>query len=464
MKRSFRSFPLLLLLPVGLAISASCSPSNGAGDGGALGGNPFLITGSAPGIGGTVGGPSGGSSSGDDIGDPNGGVSSGSGGETSGLACPSFGVLECGSMALRPSVVGANVLVVLDRSGSMDLIVDEAKQTELWSVVTSALTTSLNEATEAISFGLELFPMSDTGPVVKACAVGSDTSPCCAVPSEGVALEVPVAAGAENRGKITELLGRVGYGGGTPTAAALQRAYEYYSTGAGKDLQGQRFVMLTTDGGPNCNFDLTCEKEECTRNIDKACTNLDLNCCDTIDETALEPPQAAVFDIPSGCLDDEGTLEQVEALREIGVETFVIGLPGSELYGTQLNAFAEAGGRARLGEPEKYYKVDAAGANEGLLAVFRDITTQLIKSCDVPLDHAILDQNQLNVAVDCTLIPGVDPPVDGAAGSGTAATDGWWFDSTTAPGMVRIQGPICDKIESEGAERIDLLEGCDTFE
>ena len=36
------------------------------------------------------------------------------------------------------------------------------------------------------------------------------------------------------------------------------RAYDYFTTGAGKSLSGDRFVLLATDGGPNCNPSLTC--------------------------------------------------------------------------------------------------------------------------------------------------------------------------------------------------------------
>jgi len=349
--------------------------------------------------------------------------------------------------------VGANVLIVLDRSGSMGLVVDPVQETTLWSSVRSALSASLEETTDAISFGLELFPMTDEGPVPYEC----DGTACCAVPSATSGLDADVVPGVENRTKISELLDTVGFGGGTPTAAALARAHTYFSTGAGKDINGQRFVMLATDGGPNCNADLTCEREKCTRNIDKGCTNLELNCCDSANTPA--------FDVPQGCLDDEGTTAQIEALKDINVETFVIGLPGSELYAAQLNAFAESGGRPRQGADESYYKVGADGASDGLLAVFREITTQLITSCLVPLDHAV-DEKKLNVAVNCELIPSLGAKGGGAAGATGAETNGWYYDVPldATNGVIQLVGPICDKIETEGVERIDLLEGCDTFE
>jgi hypothetical protein len=448
MNKSLRGFPFLLLIPFALAVSASCSSSTGGAGG--LGGSPFAALGGASS---QVGG--GASDDGDGLGTSSGGSSASGGSDGSTLACPSFGTLECGNQALTPTKVGANVLIVLDRSGSMGLVIDSAKQTTLWGAVGSALSASLEETTDAIAFGLELFPMKDDGPVPLDCAAGSDTSPCCAVPSESTALDVDITPGTENRKSISDLLDTVGFGGGTPTAAALARALAYYSTGAGKDLVGQRFVMLATDGGPNCNGELTCEKEECTRNIDNACMNVEINCCDSANTPA--------FDIPTGCLDDDGTRGQVEALKAIGVETFVIGLPGTELYATQLNAFADAGGRPRQGATESYYKVGAEGASDGLLAVFREITTQLITSCDVPLDHPV-DSKKLNVAVNCDLIPGVAPPTAGSAGSEAEETNGWWFDDAVDNGVVHLQGPICDQIESQGVERIDLLEGCDTFE
>src|SRR5437868_2299358 len=55
--------------------------------------------------------------------------------------------------------------------------------------------------------------------------------------------------------------------GGTPTAHALQLASEYFTTGSGKNLAGDKYVLLATDGGPNGNA-LTCDAMTCTTNLD----------------------------------------------------------------------------------------------------------------------------------------------------------------------------------------------------
>src|SRR6185295_5901965 len=92
---------------------------------------------------------------------------------------------------------------------------------------------------------------------------------CCQMPL-APDLTVPVEYGATAVAKIVAALGATSPGGGTPTAAALARAYDYYTTGAGAGLDGDKYVLLATDGGPNCNAALNCDADpsHCTINIE----------------------------------------------------------------------------------------------------------------------------------------------------------------------------------------------------
>lgn len=444
-KPMLRRSTLWMLISVGLVIPLSCSKDD----------DP------------TSGGPAG--SAGDTGMNPDLGLG---GGSSAGPACQSFSGLEnCGSNAVTAQTTPVNILLVLDKSGSMSTPPEPGSDVSLWDATRSALSTALEDAPEAVSFGLQMYPAQS---LTLDCSGN-----CCDMP-EGDDLDVPVAAGEQARTDILELLDRTAPGGGTPTAAALARAYQYFSAGAGADLEGDRFVLLATDGGPNCNADATCEIEACTVNIDEQCQNPAVNCCATN---------------RAGCLDDEATQGQIELLRSIGVDTFVVGLAGTDQYAEQLDAFAEAGGRPRQGTPEKYFKVDAEGSAEGLAEVLTEITTQLVQSCDLQLAEAPPDVNEVNVAVNCEIVPWGNVPDDeedpmdpgGTGGGGGAGGNGgapsnpdpdpdpdpadpdpdpvssfWWLDESTDPPTIRLGGEVCNTIENDGVERIDIVLGCPT--
>src|SRR5690606_14762035 len=100
-----------------------------------------------------------------------------------------------------------------------------------------------------------------------------------------------------------------------------------FTRGEGRNLKGDRFVLLATDGGPNCGPDNTCDADACTPNLDGQCPAGEGNCCEG----------EGLY-----CLDDAAVIEKIEALAEAGVATFVIGIPGTEQYASYLDDFAIA--------------------------------------------------------------------------------------------------------------------------
>ena len=84
------------------------------------------------------------------------------------------------------------------------------------------------------------------------------------------------------------------------------------------------------------------------------------------------------------CLDDASVVAQIEALyAEAGIPTFVIGIPGTEVYASYLDTFAVAGGAT---DPDgSYYAVEATGGVEALAQTFTDITTHLVRGCEIEL-------------------------------------------------------------------------------
>jgi hypothetical protein len=254
-----------------------------------------------------------------------------------------------------------------------------------------------------------------------------------------------VRAGSDALPEILQVMNSTTPTGGTPTAAALRAALEFYTEGEGSTITGEKYILLATDGGPNCNTELTCQAQGCTINLEDRCNTPGENCC------APESQQLA-------CLDDDAVVDAITALRDAGIDTYVVGIPGSEAYSSFLDDFAEAGGRVNPDGPEKYYAVDASGGVEALTDVFKNITTALIQTCDFQLETTPPDPEKVNVALDCAVVSSGDDSADGGSAEG-----GWMLDDTTEPPTVRLLGDTCDDVQQTGVERIDFIFGCPTI-
>jgi hypothetical protein len=98
--------------------------------------------------------------------------------------------------------------------------------------------------------------------------------------------------------------------------------------------------------------------------------------------------------------------------------------------------------------------VVAAGGVNALTATFTEITRSLVNSCEIviPPEQQIDDLNQVNVAINCEVLP-----KERADGSGWD----YVFDGGVVT-AIQITGPACDFIQEQGAERIDTVFGCNT--
>jgi hypothetical protein len=151
------------------------------------------------------------------------------------------------------------------------------------------------------------------------------------------------------------------------------------------------------------------------------------------------------------CLDDTETKARVKALADAGIDTFVVGIPGSESYSTALDGFAQVSGRANPMAPPSYYAVTASGMGlGGLTTTLSSITSTLVKSCRLQLDSAPPDPDQLNVQVDGKIIP-------------QQGADGWALDTSTTPQTIELKGQTCANIERDGAQNVTVLYGCPTL-
>jgi hypothetical protein len=334
----------------------------------------------------------------------------------------------CGGTMLAASPKVVNVLLVVDKSSSMTAT-PEGFGDSKWNGLRSALSAALDATSGKVGFGLDFFPSSGDAsvPLPNRCALPTSFDPA-----------VPVAAGAATVSAIKQALMDNSPAGATPTAAALGRALNYFTKGAGAALKGEHYVLLATDGGPNCDDTLSCKAAACTVNMDGLCPT-GTNCCDpTLD------PQG-----PGKCLDDAATLTMVKALAKANVKTFVVGIPGTEAYGSTLDSLATEGGEANPNAPPAYFAVSAAGGVKALSQVLTKITTGLITSCDLVLGTEPPDLDQINVVIDGKTI------LEGDA-------NGWSLDQSTSPPTIVLKGSTCAAVTEFGAQNLSVTFGCPT--
>jgi hypothetical protein len=225
--------------------------------------------------------------------------------------------------------------------------------------------------------------------------------------------------------------------GGTPTAATLSALLPTL-----QGLSGRTFAILATDGGPNCNLDLTCSVTTCTRNMDNlpgsgCVANTPPNCCD---------PAVAGVGANAECLDDVATRDAVQAFAAAGIPVYIIGVPGSAPYATLLNDLAVAGNTAQMNGPPFYYAVDStdiAAFAKALDAIAAKITA----SCTLTLSKPPDDPTRVNVWINQTLVPQ------------DAANGGWSLSGAT----VTLVGQTCADVLSGKSLDVRIIAGCPTI-
>lgn len=359
----------------------------------------------------------------------------------------------CGNQIVKAQARQVNVLLVVDRSGSMAQT-PTGFSVDKWTAMKGAVSAALTATQNSVNYGLEIFPF------VTSAADAGEVDNCGMAPLPGI--QVPVEAGTTALPKITTEL-QAGPAGNTPTAAALDRALTYYTTGAGATLTGDKFVLLATDGGPNCHAGITCTggtcsfncgAGTCTQNLDGTCTlspsQFGGNCCDAQLSTTLNPG-------PARCLDDQDTVAKITALATAGIKTIVVGIPGSDVYSSLLDSMAVAGGaQASLTSP-MYYKVDAAGGAGALTTTLTNITKSLVTSCRQTLTDLSPDALLDHIQVLVNFGSGAQPvPTANDGGSG------WVYDYSTGvrtPTVV-LTGSYCTQVETFGAQSVQVILGC----
>lgn len=217
----------------------------------------------------------------------------------------------CDEVAITADSVPPNLLLVVDKSGSMDEETADGSGRTKMQDLKQAAQTLLNQGRGTIRFGWMSYP-DCTGCSTGYCDPG----------------RVTVPVGDDTVDAILGRLSSLTSAGGTPTGESLEAADDYFTDLA--DNVHRSFVMLITDGLPTC-------PNGNGRNATDA--------------------------------DAQLSLQAVQTLRSHGVDTFVIGL-GEDINSSNpdlLNEMAVAGGQARDGA-SKYFQANSVAELEAVLA------------------------------------------------------------------------------------------------
>ena len=292
---------------------------------------------------------------------------------------------NCGTLIRSAARVPPEILVVLDRSASMNSDVTgydcggDCGGSSKWAQLTAAIEEVVGANSASVSWGLKVFADSNS-----ACGVGNGAAVPVASNNAG-----PIATAI---GGWTSATGGLQSGSQSPARAAENAAVAYLSALADPN---PKYILLVTDGLANCSL------------------------------TGADP----------NADDSAGAVAAVQAAREMGFPTFVVGIaaPGTAADAT-LAALASAGGVPRSGVPSYY-----SGASATELASALDPFAAVVRSCTFALGPAP-NENTSTSYID-VYADGVRVPQD------PSDANGWNYTDATHTSL-EIYGPICDALNA----------------
>jgi hypothetical protein len=318
---------------------------------------------------------------------------------------PEEGAVKCTPGRFTFELATAQLMFVIDRSGSMAFSLD-GRQPDTdgnlppgilsrWDTLRDALFSTITPFDNALAMGAKFYPEeSPPGPAPADEACRTD-----------VGVGIPPARG--NSASIIDVFDTTRPNGGTPTSEAIRLAAQY--------IQGTRSVARTmvvaTDGAPNCNGAL--DRTRCT------CTSVTGNC------QGGGPQGGGEFN----CLDDTRTIGVVrDIFQTMKIPVYVIGIGSTErpAFLKVLDDMAVAGGRPRPTAPFHYNVQTSAEMKAALGSI-----SEGVAKCTYLTPSAPTDPNAISVEIDGKPIAR-DP----------SHTNGWdWVDQ--AFGTLAFFGAAC---------------------
>ena len=296
----------------------------------------------------------------------------------------------------------ADVILVIDRSGSMDEGLDGMRAPpgmSKWSLLRDALSVTLPVFQDRINDGALFYPQ--TG------GTGDSWCVLATIP------DVDVDPASGNAPRVLDIINSTGPAGSTPTAAALLRAYQWFVRNPNRARS--RYLVLATDGGPNCNALLDPSTCVCASN------GLAMGRCGRRADGI-------------GCLDDLRTIAEIHQIATnpiAAIPTYVIGLAGdaTPVFASTLTAMAIAGGRPNIsatGTPT-FFNVAQAG---DLPAAFTTIQNAIAR-CSFVTPSQPTTADGISIALDGTTIPRDETRMNG------------WDWTDRAFGEITLFGAAC---------------------
>jgi hypothetical protein len=328
---------------------------------------------------------------------------------------------------VKASQLPPHIMILLDTSASMDQLIKEGRDMDgnLAARCNSAncrpysttcpptCSTRINELRSAMNhflkeslgtgetppigkFGFAVFPMNTMGDLSpglsdleRSCVATNKLEVEFATSNESEALRKPIEeiiSVVENLYNYQKAGKDARIAGGTPTGRSLE--YLLNHVAELRDTRRRNFVLLMTDGLPNCNEHPTdCE--------------LASQC---IDSEGLSDQCVPRGGVGLNCLDKNETVKIIEKLREAGIGTLVVGF-GAEMgarYAVNvLNAMANAGGHAKPcgADPDctSYYPASDREELVEVLTSLRKVFDE--RPCVFELDRPV-DPSLVSVYID----------------------------------------------------------------
>lgn len=317
----------------------------------------------------------------------------------------------CATGTAAASLSGVNIMVMFDRSTSMDQQANQGGETR-WALTSAALTAFFQSAEAAgLKLALRFFPhdMPAAG-----CNEDGCNAAACGTPLVGLGtLTADLAPADQHEAALvsaTVMSAPVMESQGTPIYAALDGALQWAHAQKQLTPNENSVVVLVTDGQAN----------GCETDID------------------------AIAGLASTALAADGT------------RTYAIGLTGSQE--ADMHAIAMAGGTT-----QGILVADGANTQQELLNALAAIRGQVL-DCDIPLPvpqgGLSVDPTKVNVSVTINGSQSTLPQVSDAAAC--TAVPAWHYDNPQNPTRIVLCQSTCDSVTVDVTAALEILLGCET--
>jgi len=365
----------------------------------------------------------------------------------------------CGAATIPTERVPGSLILVFDRSGSMDNPASGDSGPTKWDLATTAINSALSGVSDDLNMGLMLFPHTSGDE----CTVGAD------------AMSVDVAPLGTSRSLISSALsGASPSGGNTPIASALRAGWDQLD---GLEGRGQKGLIMVTDGAESCETSESERDAVLALAASENDTNGYLTYAVGLDESNNflstlafngETPRTdtCMPECTAKTCYDASECDGGQACNNMTI----LGIPVPGTCQCTMDSHCPTGqtcetipiiGGSTCEGPSNCCHYDAEGGSfeTDFQMALEDIASRFLDSCvfEVPRDDVEgFDPNLVNVGVT---FEGEERTV--LRQSSDSSMDSWNY-TTPENDAIIIQGPICDRLLM-GAAEVEIVVGCPTI-